>query len=252
MIGWPASSLPAGAMQVGMKERRCCSAVLCQTLFLHFVASPDEGDAGSCCSQMIDLLVIRVCKCCSWTALPLVPRQAIAEEGVVHVWCGDLAALICLGYFLCSADLARLLLPSTPMAEVICDADLVLGPPTLARIAGTTLRNVLVEDLSVLQQAAQMQDAMELAPSASASDSELHMPGIQHNSATPVTPGNGASDTDEDGACGVCFETACMAVLQPCRHQLCLSCCQQMLGLEGCRMMLCPFCRAPVGRLQDH
>eukprot|EP00775_Hariotina_reticulata_P011968 gene11968-12111_t len=64
------------------------------------------------------------------------------------------------------ADLARLLLPSTPIAEVICDADMVLGPPSLARIAGLALHHVLLADLCTLQQATQAQDDVPPEPSA--------------------------------------------------------------------------------------
>jgi hypothetical protein len=63
--------------------------------------------------------------------------------------------------------LARMLLPSTPLASLFGEGDIVvLGPPSLAQIAGSVLRQVMEAELQGIQQATGL--AQERDPAAAA------------------------------------------------------------------------------------
>jgi hypothetical protein len=64
--------------------------------------------------------------------------------------------------------------------------------------------------------------------------------------AAPPPPASDASDV----VCGVCFDGLPQVALSPCRHELCIDCCQHLLALNSRCVMACPFCRAAVAHLR--
>jgi hypothetical protein len=55
-------------------------------------------------------------------------------------------------------------------------------------------------------------------------------------------------------ACGVCFEEeqGLLLQLKPCKHVLCLTCVELLVGLVSSKPALCPFCRAAVAGFHVH
>jgi hypothetical protein len=55
-------------------------------------------------------------------------------------------------------------------------------------------------------------------------------------------------------ACGVCFEEeqGLLLQLKPCKHVLCLTCVELLVGLVSSKPALCPFCRAAIAGCQVH
>lgn len=172
------------------------------------------------------------------------------------------------------AEAARMLLPSQPITSLFADGDLsLLGPPSLAVIAGAVLRATLAGDLDqVLQQDEQKQQADCAAATAECGaglDAEALVEGdvaavpagaqgpaadaeVQDASAG-LTASTAATDTVSivgDKVCGVCFDMPPQVHLAPCGHQLCTGCCQSLLAMNSRCIMVCPFCRGGVAHLR--
>lgn len=158
-------------------------------------------------------------------------------------------------------SVAHMLLPSNPIGPG--DLNLV-GPPTLAAIAGAVLRSTLSQDLGQLLQKEQegrrqrmhMHSGSSLASVASTAEASdaaacssdegdcFATDEDEHEVHSPA--GSAAGD---DAMCGVCFDAPAQVALAPCGHQLCTSCCKSLLDLNSRCVMQCPFCRGGVGHL---
>lgn len=163
------------------------------------------------------------------------------------------------------AEAARLLLPSQPITSLFADGDLsLLGPPSLAAIAGAVLRATLAGDLNqVLQQEQEQQDCAEASAEGDA-ESEAEE-GVAEGAPGPAADANVQDDATElagtaeaadaassvgDKVCGVCFDMPPQVLLAPCGHQLCTGCCQSLLAMNSRCIMVCPFCRGGVAHLE--
>lgn len=136
-------------------------------------------------------------------------------------------------------NLARLLLPSTPMATLLDGDDLtVLGPPRLADLAAAALRQQLAGDLATAQQAAAASAALGGADAAAHAAID-----------EPASRCGSSSSGGDDEACGVCFDSELLLTLRPCGHRVCAACCQHMLEMGTCCVLICPFCRGGVAHL---
>jgi hypothetical protein len=180
------------------------------------------------------------------------------------------------------AGVARMLLPSNPIASLFGPGDLnLVGPPTLAALAGAVLRATLSEDLGQLlaqahearkqrlrsnsaasvasTDAASVAEASDAAACSSEEEdcsafeaSEEGCCSEEHEHAAGDTEAGShaaSSSVGDDALCGVCFDAVSEVVLAPCGHQLCASCCKSLLDLNSRCVMQCPFCRGGVGHL---
>lgn len=57
------------------------------------------------------------------------------------------------------------------------------------------------------------------------------------------------SSADSTVMCGVCFEQVPAISFAPCKHQLCVDCCKQLLDLNSRCVLTCPFCRCNVAHI---
>jgi hypothetical protein len=178
-----------------------------------------------------------------------------------------------------------MLLPSNPITSLFDENDLnLLGPPTLAAIAGAVLRGTLAKDLGALMQeqeepvststgdAGSSVDAAAAAALAAPSEQLADGEGTEEESlsaapaAALVVEEASTETTDDvpnslaansiasmssagDRVCDVCFDAATQARLAPCSHELCLSCCKSLLDMNSRCVMVCPFCRGGVRHL---
>jgi hypothetical protein len=183
------------------------------------------------------------------------------------------------------ADAAHMLMPSNPITTLFADGDASLvGPPSLAAIAGAVLRATLAGDLNVVmqQQQGQEQQGQEQeeqadeqvqgsAPAAGADEEDGSCaeadrsdaaaaagsasavagdePAAPACTAAEAAPSPASSDAG-DAVCGVCFDVPPQVQLRPCGHTLCTDCCQSLLAMNSRCVMVCPFCRGGVGHLQ--
>eukprot|EP00877_Chromochloris_zofingiensis_P000578 jgi/Chrzof1/10520/Cz05g01240.t1 len=53
----------------------------------------------------------------------------------------------------------------------------------------------------------------------------------------------------EDDTCGICLDDKADVVMKPCGHAICAGCCKQLFGLDYAAVVLCAFCRTPIGDL---
>lgn len=181
-------------------------------------------------------------------------------------------------------SIARMLLPSNPITSLFDDNDLnLLGPPTLAAIAGAVLRGTLANDLGALMQ--EQEDpvststgdagsSVDAATAALAAPSEQLADGegteeesLSAASAAALVVEEASTETTDDvpkslaansiasmssagdRVCDVCFDAATQVRLAPCSHELCLSCCKSLLDMNSRCVMVCPFCRGGVRHL---
>jgi hypothetical protein len=173
-----------------------------------------------------------------------------------------------------------MLLPSNPITSLFDDNDLnLLGPPTLAAIAGAVLRGTLANDLGALMQ--EQEDpvststgdagsSVDAATAALAAPTEQLADGegteeVSLSAAAALVVEEASTETTDDvpkslaansiasmssagdRVCDVCFDGATQVRLAPCSHELCLSCCKSLLDMNSRCVMMCPFCRGGVG-----
>lgn len=166
---------------------------------------------------------------------------------------------------------ANMLLPSNPITSLFADGDASLvGPPSLAAIAGAVLRATLAGDLDQVMQQQEGQEQAEeqgSAPAAAAgengscAEADRHVaagsplevagdvPAAPARTTVEAAPSPASSDAG-DAVCGVCFDVPPQVQLSPCGHSLCTDCCQSLLAMNSRCVMVCPFCRGGVGHLQ--
>jgi hypothetical protein len=168
-------------------------------------------------------------------------------------------------------SIARMLLPSNPITSLFGENDLnLLGPPTLAAIAGAVLRATLDKDLAVLMQeqeepvSTSTGDAgsgVNAGPSKQGSEAESLSAGsvptvVVEEASTetaddvpesPIANSIASMSSAGDRVCDVCFDATTQVRLAPCSHELCLSCCKSLLDMNSRCVMVCPFCRGGVG-----
>lgn len=160
-------------------------------------------------------------------------------------------------------EAAQMLLPTNPIMSLFAGEDVgLLGPPSLAAIAGAVLRATLAGDLNQLvQQEQQQQDeqtsasvpaeATAVPEDATAEDISAAAPEHAATEASADLDSSADADSCEgDKVCGVCFDVPPQVVLSPCGHQLCTDCCQSLLAMNSRCVMVCPFCRGGVGHLK--
>ena len=165
-----------------------------------------------------------------------------------------------------------MLLPSNPITSLFGENDLnLLGPPTLAAIAGAVLRATLDRDLGALQMQEQEEpvststgDAcseVDVGHSKQGAEAESLSAGsvpmvmveeVSTQTADDVSDSLTANSIASmssagDRVCDVCFDAATQVRLAPCSHELCLSCCKSLLDMNSRCVMMCPFCRGGVG-----
>lgn len=163
------------------------------------------------------------------------------------------------------ADIARMLLPSNPMSSLFAEGELSLvGPPSLATIAGAVLRGTLAGDLERVQQHEQphQEHTAAAADEPAAESSAAEVPDVSSVAAVQSADAASAASAEveecvaaeaassaADKVCGVCFDATSQVRLVPCGHELCAGCCRSLLALNSRCVMACPFCRGGVGHL---
>jgi hypothetical protein len=142
-------------------------------------------------------------------------------------------------------QLLPLLDPAQPLAASLGSSGTsgaaVLGPPRLARLAADVLR-------------AKVTAALEAAESAVGAKGGGSSGAFTAAAVAAEAAGGGGEAPDEASSadCPVCLEPlgpGCAGVvLAPCRHTLCLACCQEMHQVlaEATDATRCPLCRAGV------
>jgi len=161
------------------------------------------------------------------------------------------------------ADIARMLLPSNPMSSLFAEGELnLVGPPSLAAIAGAVLRGTLAGDLERVQQHEEphQEHTTAAADAPAAETAAAETPDVSSVAAVQSADAAAAeveecdvADTAScaaDKVCGVCFDVTSQVRLVPCGHELCAACCRSLLALNSRCVMVCPFCRGGVAHLE--